>query len=210
MLNDRLKHAIRKGAFYLEYVLALFIVISVIIGMVDLIRYLILIYTTNPYDTYDVFQKFLGHVLLMVVGVELVSMLVFHSPSSVVEVLLYAVARKLLIYNEGMLDFIIGIAAVAAIFAIRKFLFVEKLGNTLDRNPILSAATSIETVNELMHLYIPDHLGNTIGGVLSNLAASSGSKLYEGAEFYVANAYFRIVKMQDGVIEKVTISTNKR
>lgn len=129
MKLDRIKVAMMKMTVYLELVLALFITAAVIIGMVDLVRYMILIYQTNPIDTYDLLQKFLGHVLLLVVGVELVAMLIAHTPGSVIEVLLYAVARNMLIDSKGTLDFILGVASIAGIFAIKKFLFIDKISD---------------------------------------------------------------------------------
>ena len=126
----KLKSIIMRMTVYLELVLAMFITAAIIIGMIDLAKYIILIFTTNPIDTYDVFQKFLGHVLLLVVGVELVAMLVMHTPGSVIEVLLYAVARNMLIGNKGTFDFILGIASIAGIFAIKKFLFVNNISDS--------------------------------------------------------------------------------
>jgi hypothetical protein len=206
---EKLKLRIRKLTYYLEFLLALFIIIAVMIGMVDLVKYFGLIFTTNPIDTYEVFQKFLGHVLLMVVGVELVVMLVYHSPSSVIEVLLYAVARKMLIGNQGMLDFILGILAIAAIFGIRKFLFVKDISSGNDSGHKFSAATSVLAINELMKINIPEEFGNTIGGVVYKLAHTSGIQLYEGLELKISTIRIRIVKIKDGVIEKVSIKTSE-
>ncbi len=129
MKISQLKTRMIKMTIYLELVLAMFITAAVIIGMVDLWKYIILIFETNPIDTYDVLQKFLGHVLLLVVGVELVAMLIMHTPGSVIEVLLYAVARNMLIGNKGTYDFILGIASIAGIFAIKKFLFVNNISD---------------------------------------------------------------------------------
>ncbi len=127
MRINKLKARMIKMTTYLEFALAMFITVAVIIGMIDLCRYIILIFQTNPIDTYDVLQKFLGHVLLLVVGVELIAMLVMHTPGSVIEVLLYAVARNMLIGSKDMVDFILGIASIAGIFAIRRFLFIGSI-----------------------------------------------------------------------------------
>lgn len=209
MAFEKVKSGIRRITFYLEFVLALFIIAAVIIGMVDLVRYLILIFTTNPIDTYDLFQKFLGHVLLMVVGVELVVMLVYHSPSSVIEVLLYAVARKLLIGNQGMLDFILGIIAIAAIFAIRRFLYIEDLSNNKNKGHSFTATTSVKAINELLGTNISEDIGITIGGVVNTFAKDSGIRLYKGAEIEISNVKIRILKIKDGVISKVAIRINE-
>ncbi len=132
MKIGQLKTRIMNMTVYLELVLAVFITVGIIIGMVDLVKYIILIFKTNPIDTYDLCQKFLGHVLLLVVGVELVAMLVMHTPGSVIEVLLYAIARNMLIGSKGALDSILGVASIAAIFAIKRYLFVSSISENND------------------------------------------------------------------------------
>lgn len=207
MVLEKIKTKVRKITFYLEFILAMFIIAAVVIGMVDLIRYMVLIFNTNPIDTYDLFQKFLGHVLLMVVGVELVVMLVYHSPSSVIEVLMYAVARKLLIGNEGMFDFILGILAIAAIFAIRRFLFVDDLAYGSSRGYSFAATTSIKAINELLKTDIPDDLYITIGGYINSYASSEGIQLYKGVEIEISDVKYKVIKIKNGVLQKVSIGT---
>jgi len=206
---EKVKTRIRKVTFYLEFILALFIVAAVIIGMVDLVRYMILILKTNPIDTYGLFQKFLGHVLLLVVGVELVVMLVYHSPSSVLEVLLYAVARKLLIGNQGMTDFAMGIVAIAAIFTIRKFLFVEDLSFSASKGYGFVATTSVKAINELLNTKLPEDSSITIGGYVSSYAQSEGIQLYKGAELEISKVKIKVLKIKNGVLQKVSISIDR-
>ena len=209
MYFEKLKSKVRKLIYYIEFLLAMFIIVSVIIGMADLVRYFGIILTTNAIDTYEIFQKFLGYVLLLVVGMELVIMLIYHSPSSVIEVLLYAVARKILIGNQGMIDFMIGIVAIAAIFAIRKFLFVKDMSNGNEGGHKFSAATSIQAINELLRINIPEELGNTIGGVVYRVAQASGIQLYEGAVVNVSTVKISVLRITDNVIELVAIKINE-
>ncbi|HOM44005.1 MAG TPA: phosphate-starvation-inducible PsiE family protein [Bacillota bacterium] len=116
MKISRVKQKLINATLYLENILAFVITIAIVIGMTDLVKYIVMIFRTNAIETYDIFQKFLGHTLLLVVGVEMVAMLVRHTPGSVIEVLLYAVARKMLISNAHMLEFFLGIASIASIF----------------------------------------------------------------------------------------------
>jgi len=106
----------------LELSIALILVIAILIGMVDLVRYVEIIYRTPPIETYDILLKFLGHALLLVVGAELIQMLVQHTPGSIIEVLLYAIARKILVGSDNITDYVLGIVSIAGIFAINKFL----------------------------------------------------------------------------------------
>lgn len=199
-----LKHKLIKYTYYIEILLALFIIAATLVGVADLIRYLVLIFKTNAIDTYLIFQKFLGHVLLMVVGVELVIMLLSHSTSSVLEVILYAVARKLLIYSDTTLDMAIGIVAIGMVFAIRKYLFTKEIKIEGHGN-VFSAATPVAVANTITGLNIPEHLGNTIGGVISKIAESTHRPIYEGVDYRVGNAKLKVLSMKDGVIEKVVI-----
>lgn len=199
-----LKHKLIKYTYYLEIVLALFIIAATIVGMVDLIRYIGLIFRTNPIETYTIFQKFLGHVLLLVVGVELVIMLLSHSTSSVLEVMLYAIARKLLIYSDTTLDIAIGIIAIAMIFAIRKYLFTKDIKLEGHGN-VFSAATPVADANTITGLCIPEHLGYTIGGVITKMAENTNRPVYEGIDYRVGNAKLKVISMKDGLIEKVVI-----
>ncbi len=205
MRINRFKGQILKLTYYLEMLLAAFITLAIIIGLIDLVKYLGLVYHTNTFETYDVFQKFLGHVLLLVVGVELVIMLVLHTTGSVLEVVLYAIARKMLIYSSSMLDFLMGVAAIAAVFAIRKYLFVHETFNERS-GQVFSAATPTEEANNVIGVNIPIDFGNTVGGVVSHLSHEMCKPIYEGAEYVVASARIKVVKMNEGLIEKVMVS----
>lgn len=200
----RIKTKIMKATLYLEIVLAIFITVGIIIGMVDLVKYLGLIYSTNPIDTYEVFQKFLGHTLMLVVGVELVAMLIMHTPGSVLEVLLYAIARTMLIYSKSTTDFLIGIAAIAAIFAIRRFLFVCRISKSEDIN-IFSADTSVHEINRAVGVNIPESIGNTIGGVIFHISKEACRRVEEGVSFHVADARIKVIKVFGDIIERVAV-----
>ena len=199
-----LKHKLIKYTYYLEILLALFVIVAVLVGVTDLVKYFVLILKTNAIDTYLIFQKFLGHILLMVVGVELVIMLLSHSTSSVLEVILYAIARKLLIYSDTTLDMAIGIIAIGMVFAIRKYLFTKEIKLEGHGN-VFSAAISVADANTITGLNIPEHLGNTIGGVITKIAENTQRPIYEGVDFRVGNAKLKVMSMKDGVIEKVVI-----
>ena len=61
-------------------------------------------------------------------GVEFIKMLAKHSPGSSLEVLLYAIARHMVVGHESALDNLISVGAIALIFVVRKFFFVPAFG----------------------------------------------------------------------------------
>lgn len=204
MKMTKLKHFIINASLYLENVLAIIITIAIVIGMIDLIKYIVMIFQTNTIETYDVFQKFLGHTLLLVVGVEMVAMLVKHTPGSVIEVLLYAVARKMLISNAHMLEFLLGIISIASIFAIKKYLYVSNIQDSEAIN-IFPATASIPDINNSIGVKIPENLADTVGGLVSYLSKQSCRDIHEGSYYRIADAEMKVMSFSDGIIHRVWI-----
>lgn len=113
-----------------ETALSVVLLILVLLGMMDLVRSVYNAYIvdfSHPVD-YSQLNSFLAEALLLVIGVELVVMLSLHIPGVLLEVLLYAIARKLILLpkNSGMLDLFLGVLAIGALFAIRKFLMTTE------------------------------------------------------------------------------------
>ena len=109
-----------------ETALSIILLILVLLGMMDLIRSVYQAYSVdfaNPVE-YTQLNGFLAEALLLVIGVELVVMLSLHIPGVLLEVLLYAIARKLILLpkSSGMGDLLLGILAIGVIFTIRKYL----------------------------------------------------------------------------------------
>ena len=65
----------------------------------------------------------------LVIGVELLKMFCRHDIDSIVEVLLFSVARQMVIDHLAIKEALIGCVAVAILFAVRRFLFVPILDN---------------------------------------------------------------------------------
>lgn len=106
---------------WIEVILALMIIIAVFLSGKDLLTIIYKVYKTEAINSYDIFQKFLSHLLLLVVGLELALMLIKHTPANVLEVMLYAIARKMLIYTNTTTDILIGVIALGLIFIIDKY-----------------------------------------------------------------------------------------
>ncbi|MGL5640851.1 MAG: phosphate-starvation-inducible PsiE family protein [Paraclostridium sp.] len=118
-----------KIAYIFESLLALVVLLAVFLGTIDVLRVIWQSYIVEYHTpvSYSQFNDLLGQILLLVIGVELVVMLSLHIPGALIEVLLYAIARKLLLLpkTEGMLDLLLGIIAIAGLFAIRKYLLSD-------------------------------------------------------------------------------------
>ena len=119
-----------KLAHILEVILALVVIVTVALGVIDTLRIIWNAYIvdfSHPVE-YVQLNDILGQILMLVIGVELVAMLSLHKPAAVIEVLLYAIARKLLLIpkTSSMLDLVLGVVAIAGIFTIKKYLIKEQ------------------------------------------------------------------------------------
>ena len=71
------------------------------------------------------FIDFLQFLLEGLVGLELIMMLCRHDLDAIIEVMIFTVTKYLVVNHESAVGILIGVAAVAVLFAIRKFLFLS-------------------------------------------------------------------------------------
>jgi hypothetical protein len=72
-------------------------------------------------------NHFLKYMFDIIIGIELLKMLCRHDLDSVVEVLLFSVAREMIIEHMPIYLTLVGIVAISILFLIRKYLFVSAL-----------------------------------------------------------------------------------
>lgn len=65
----------------------------------------------------------LGSILWLVIGLEFIKMLMEHSHGAVLEVMLFAIARQIIVDHTSMLENLLGVTAIAVVFVVRKFLY---------------------------------------------------------------------------------------
>ena len=112
-----------KVSSYLEIVCALILIVAILIAFVPVPHNLYSLYLDNGFDLSDFMKKSFD----LVIGVELLKMFCRHD--SIVEVLLFSVARQMVIDHLAIKEALIGCVAVAILFAVRRFLFVPILDN---------------------------------------------------------------------------------
>lgn len=108
-------------ANYLEILLAFIVIAAIGITLLSIPGELHILYLEGG------FNDFLKALFDIIIGIELLKMLCRHDLDSVVEVLMFAVAREMIINHMPIFETLIGIIAIAVLFSIRKFLFVSAL-----------------------------------------------------------------------------------
>jgi hypothetical protein len=123
---------IKKWASYLEklsnvfeFAIAFFLLVVVLIKIAEMIMglagYSVGILTME-------FDRILSASLALVIGIEFTKMLYKHTPETVIDVLLFAIARHMVMYHERTLDMLVGVLAIAGLFAAKKYLIERKTG----------------------------------------------------------------------------------
>ena len=114
--------ALLKTAWILELVIAIFILAVTVVETVltgkDSVEHLL----AGQFSL----DQFLVSAMNIIVGLEFMKMLILHTPRAVTDVLLFAIARQLVVSHATPVDTLLGVAAVALIFVIRKFLHTKE------------------------------------------------------------------------------------
>jgi len=130
--EERVKHALRdqiaEMASLLEVAISVVVLIGLLISVVPMLKWMPGLFVDG--NEVDV-QHFLERALDIVIGIEFIKMLAKHSPGSSLEVLLYAIARHMVVGHGTALENLISVAAIALIFVIRRFFFVPSFGSSL-------------------------------------------------------------------------------
>lgn len=118
-LNDIIYTISRYTEIFLSAVMLLVIITLIIPMLYNFIRIPLL--DIRP----EQFTEFLGNALTLLIGVEFVKMLAKHTAENLLEVLMFAIARQMVVEHLNMVETLIGVVAIAVIFAIRKYLLLK-------------------------------------------------------------------------------------
>lgn len=128
-----LRNRIIQASSLLEVLLSGLVLVGLVFSAIPLIRWMPgLLVDGNDTEI----RTFLERSLDIVIGIEFIKMLAKHSPGSSLEVLLYAIARHLVVGHDSALENLLSVGAIALIFIVRKFFFMPAFGAHLpDGNP---------------------------------------------------------------------------
>lgn len=121
-MRSKYVSALLKAAWILELIVALAILLATVVQLV------LLGDTTLSALFQGEFQmdQFFSSVMTIVVGIEFIKMLLLHTPEAVTDVLLFAIARQLVVSHSSPVDTLLGVAAVALIFVVKRFLLTRE------------------------------------------------------------------------------------
>lgn len=191
---------LKKLTKIMEFVIALVLACGIIIMIAQLVFSIGQIPDLSTYPNYD---DLLTSCFNLIIGVELIRMLYLHTPVTVFEVLMFAIARQVIIDHSSPLNSLIGVIAIAILFATRKYLFASF---DLTDKTIFRAGQKVQQINRLFNLDIPcTGADDTLRDVLLRKMEETGTDPGTGACIYFSDFGLRIAKMKDGKITRIEV-----
>ena len=106
-------------------ILAILILVAAAIATVEIIiRDIPMLWRTG--NEYDALHEIIQDMLLVAIAAELALLFLFHRTSAAIEVLIFVIARKMVISGISGLDLLAGVAALAGLVAIRFYWVAPK------------------------------------------------------------------------------------
>ena len=126
-----MKHAGKKNSHVQSFIFNTAMLLELLVALIVIVA-LVIMFAHVPVDLKVLvesgeFNQFLKKMFDLIIGIELLKMLCRHDLDSVVEVLLFSVAREMVIEHMPIYFTLIGIIAISLLFLIRKYLFVSAL-----------------------------------------------------------------------------------
>ena len=131
-IREKLPYAIYQFSQFLEVLVAFILIAAIFVSLASVV--LGLRDLTADLTDVDAFQEFFALAFNAVIGIEFLKMLCRHNMSSAVEVLLFAIARQMVIEHTTPVENLLMVTSIAILFATRKFLFIPGLD---DKHPRL-------------------------------------------------------------------------
>lgn len=184
----------------LELFIALMLAAGIILLCVRIATSLANVPDLNTWPNYD---DLLETCFNLIIGVELIRMVYYHTPATVFEVLIFAIARQIIIDHSSSYSSLIGVCAIAVLFATRKYLFCEF---DIPNETILRATTKVKLANKLLGISLPYEKDTaTLRDILEESLKKEETDIGVGACTYYSNCGLRVAKMHNGKISRIEV-----
>lgn len=198
-----MKHYVAKFLKRLAVTLEFFISVMLALGIILLcLRMAVSMVHIPNLDVWPNYDDLLETCFNLIIGVELIRMMYYHTPNTVFEVLLFAIARQIIIDHSSIWSSLIGVCAIAVLFATRKYLFCEF---DVADEIVFRASTRVKTVNKILGISIPHEQNETLLSIIEQKFEEYSIETGVGACVYFSDFGLRVAKMHEGKISRIEV-----
>ena len=112
-----------KHLKWLEYIIGIALALALLVIGGRMAVRLWDVALTGDVDT--AFTQLLKGAFTLIIGIEFIKMIIKPTSANVLEVIMFTIARSLIVEHSSMLSCLLGVVALAVVFLIRKHLFCE-------------------------------------------------------------------------------------
>ena len=204
-MRQYLKNEVFKVSKWVELFISAIIMIAVIVGTIYLVRDVIELLANYP-TSRDIY-KFVGVAFNLVICIEFVKMLCKHTSDTLVEVLMFAIARQMIVEHTSPTQNLIVVLSITILFVVKKFLFGKF--DEVDKT-IFLPGQKISSINELVHVAIPkEYQQQTLGELLEKRISTEDGKFQVGQCYFFEGGALRIAKTESGKITHIEVIRTK-
>lgn len=196
-----LQTSLYEISFYVEIIISIILVFALMGLTVRLMIGAAGIWTSTE-TIEDYLQTFLTQAMTIAVGVELIKMLCKHTSGTIVEVLLFAVARQIVVSHGSAVNTLLGVIAIAVLFATRKYLFTSFDDSN---NIILRGSQRVQIAGILARVHLPSKKGELLRDFMVRHLAQEEKSVAVGATVYIKDVALRVDSMRGEQITRVEI-----
>ena len=198
-MKKDLQDMVHELTYYIELVIAV-----IMCGVIAIMTLKLLTTAIPDYIMGDKIQieGFLEKVMLLAIALEFVKMLCKHTPSTVIDVLLFAIARQIVVEHTTTLENLIGIVALAGLFATRKYLLChfDEIEKRVYRGSQKTAIT-----NRMARIKVPVEDGETLADVVRTTLNREERTIAIGVCVWYSDFALRIDSMHGDKITRVEV-----
>lgn len=203
-MRKKLVRRFEKLVFVLEMIIVVFLFIGIIIGMTDFIFYFRNLISAGT-SSYEMFESFLAFSLILIVGIELILMLLYHSTRAILELVLFVIARKMLVYSHTMFDLVLGTLAILMVFVILRYLLPKSNEHDIVRK-VEQTYLSYIKMGDIFENWPADQVDTTVASYVKDQADQLEKEITVGTTVNFKNKNIEVIELNDAdEITKVSV-----
>lgn len=114
-------NVLQKICRMLELVVAVFVLVGILMAIISLLKDDIKIFEELLSDI-SVFRHYLEKIFVLVIGIEFLEMLCHPNPDNVIQVLIFLVARHMIVGETTPYEDFVSVLSIAVLFILRKYM----------------------------------------------------------------------------------------
>ena len=198
-MQQVIAHLLRKITEFLEFVISIMLALGIILLCFRIASSISNIPNLEVWPNY---HDLLENCFNLIIGVELIRMMYYHTPDTVFEVLLFAIARQIITDHSSIWGSLVGVCAIAVLFATRKYLFCEfDISDAI----IFRASARVKSINSLLGINIPYENNDRLMDVLIRSLEAENQVPRVGACAYFTDVGLRVAKLHNEKISRIEV-----